>query len=178
MNMNSIFRLKFAYKGEKDNGKIVKKKLEVLAMCVNYTDAEKLAVLLAKNNGMDTFETHEYEIVLTKLSLSNILVNNTLENDGTKVNDLVELFFSGAQDGLFLIKAKFFAKSDDDKDTTEDYLVPGATINEAVTYLKKYLINGCGNMPNDFTISSSKIDNAENLYLTESVYNNKIAKEF
>lgn len=173
MNTNSIFRLKFAYKGEKDGGKITKKKLEVLAQCVNYTDAEKLAATLANINEMDKYEAHEYEIVLTKLNINNILLNDTMENDGDKVNELVELFFSGERDGVFLIKAKFFAMSEGDKETSDDYLVPGSSINDAVTYLKKYLVNTCGRALSDFTISSSKIDNAENLYLTESAYNSK-----
>lgn len=174
MNTNLIFRLKFAYKGEKDDGKLTKKKLEVLAQCVNYTDAETLASQIIKNEEMNKYEECEYEIVLTKLKLENILLNDTMY-DGDEVQNLKELYFSGEQDGIFQIKARFLAKDEGEKDTSDDYLVPGETINDAVTYLKKYLVNVCGYKVAGFTISSSKVDNAENLYLKESVYEKKIA---
>lgn len=170
MDTNSIFRLKFSYKGEKNDGELGKNKLEVLAQCWSYTEAEKLAHSLIKREDMEKYENCEYEIVLTKLSVKDILLNNVLQCEEDKVMNLVELFFSGEQDGIFLIKTKFFGK--EDKDTTCSYLVPGNTINDAVTYLKKYLVNRCGYATSDFIVSSSKIDNAENLYLTESIYNN------
>ena len=173
MDTNSIFRLKFSYKGEKNDGELAKKKIEVLAQCSSYTEAEKLAYFLIKKEKMEKYENCEYEIVLTKLSVNSILLNDVLQREDNKVMGLVELFFSGEQDGMFLIKTKFFGKDEKEKDTSCDYLVPGHTINGAVTYLKKYLINGCGNSESDFTVSSSKIDNVENLYLSEIVYENK-----
>lgn len=174
MNTNSIFRLKFSYKGERKGGELAKKKLEVLAQCCSYTEAEKLAHSLIEKEEMEKYEDCEYEIMLTKLGVNDILLNNVLKGEEEKIMGLVELFFSGEQDGVFLIKTKFFGKSEKEKDTTCEYLVPGSTINEAVIYLKKYLVNRCGNATSDFTVSSSKIDNAENLYLAEDSYSDKM----
>lgn len=177
MKVNQVFELKFAYKTENGDGEIQKKKLKVLAQCTNYTEAEKLVHTLIAIEEMEKFEECTYSISLTNYSVSNILVNTTLQESDDLVMGLTETFFSNEEDGIFVIKVKFFGdKKAKEKDITDNYLVPGANINNAILYLKKFLINKKNYQNCDFTINGSNITNAENLYLVPSVFDSKKAE--
>ena len=56
MKVNQVFEIKFAYKGENEKGELSKKKLNVLAQCTNYTEAEKLAHTLIAIQELEKFE--------------------------------------------------------------------------------------------------------------------------
>ena len=174
MKVNQVFEIKFAYKGENEKGDLSKKKLKVLAQCTNYTEAEKLAHTIIAIQELEKFEECVYSISLTNYSVSNVLVNDALNEANDLVMGLQETFFSNEEDGIFVIKVKFFGdKEAKEKDITDSYLVPGSNINNAILYLKKFLINKKNYQNCDFTINGSNITNAENLYLVPSVYDSK-----
>lgn len=177
MKVNQVFEIKFAYKGENEKGELSKKKLNVLAQCTNYTEAEKLAHTLIAIQELEKFEECIYNISLTNYSVSNVLVNDILNESDDLVMGLQETFFSNEEDGIFIIKVKFFGdKEAKEKDVTDSYLVPGLNINNAILYLKKFLINKKNYQSCDFTVNGSNITNAENLYLVPSVYDSKKAE--
>lgn len=179
MTVKTLFRIKFSYKGEDQKGEITKKKLEVLAECVNYSDAEMLAERLIELEKMNKYEPSEYEITLTKIEVNNVLVNNILNESDDYVKGLSELFFSGEQDSVYSIKVKFFGdKSAKEKDTTSIYLVPGRTIDSAVSYIKKYLVNNKCYALIDFMVIGSALDKAENIYLLPKTYDSKREESF
>ena len=167
MKVNQVFEIKFAYKGENEKGELSKKKLNVLAQCSNYTEAEKLAHTLIAIQELEKFEECIYNISLTNYSVSNVLVNNILNESDDLVMGLQETFFSNEEDGIFIIKVKFFGdKEAKEKDVTDN----------AILYLKKFLINKKNYQSCDFTVNGSNITNAENLYLVPSVYDSKKAE--
>lgn len=177
MKVNQVFELKFSYKGENEDGEMQKKKLNVLAQCTNYTDAEKLVHTIITKEEMEKFEDCSYTISLTNFLVSNILVNDTLQESDDLVMGLTETFFVKEEDGVFAVKVKFFGdKEAKEKDITDTLLVPGSNINNAILYLKKFLINKKGYQSCDFTVMGSNITNAESLYLEPSIFDSKKAE--
>ena len=81
MKVNQVFEIKFAYKGENEKGELSKKKLNVLAQCTNYTEAEKLAHTLIAIQELEKFEECIYNISLTNYSVSNVLSWTVIVND-------------------------------------------------------------------------------------------------
>lgn len=176
MNIKTLFRIKFAYVGEDGKGELGKRKLEALAQCVSYTDAETLAIEIAKKNEMSKYESYDYEIIKTNLNISNVLVNHVLGEEDELVKWLSELYFSGETDGVFPIKVKFFGnKEEKEKDVTEIYLVPEVTINAAIVYLKRFLVEKKQCKLDQFIVIGSSLDKAENIYLSPNVYDEKKA---
>lgn len=174
MKVNQIFELKFTYNGEREDGELAKKKLKVLAQCFNYTEAEQLVQTIIDKYNLEKFDECSYSISVTNYSISNVLVNDVLQEADKLVMKLTELFFKNEEDGLFIIKTKFFGdKAAKEKDITESYIVPGLNINNAIMYLKKWLINKCEYKATDFTILGSNNSNTEYLYLAPSVYDSK-----
>lgn len=177
MKVTSVFRIKFVYSGEEMDGSVVKKRLEVLAQCTTYTEAEKLANVIIERNNMERFDECSYEIILTKIAIGDILYNTVLNEDTTLVMGLSELFFEGELDAIYSIRVKFFGnKEEKTKDTVSEYLVPGETINDAVNYIKKFLKNKRGMADGTFCVLQSKVDNMENLYLMPIVLDAKKAE--
>ena len=171
MNIKTLFRIKFTYVGEDENGEMGKRKLEVLAQCVNYTDAEALTLEIAKKNEMSKYEDYDYEITKTNLNICNMLTNNVLCEEDDLVKGLSELYFSGETDGVFPVKVKFFGnKEEKEKDVTEIYLTPGATMNAAIVYMKRFLVEKKQCKLDSFMVIGSSLDKAENIYLTPSTY--------
>lgn len=174
MNVKTLFRLKFTYMGDDEKGGTEKCKLEVLAQCTNYTEAEMLVNRIIDKNCLERYEECDYEITLTKIEIGNVLVNSVLCEEKEHVMKLSELYFSGEQDGVFPIKVKFFGDKElKEKDVTSIFLVPGVTINTAIVYLKKYLVNKKGYKNDDFIVIGSSLDKAENIYLLPSDYDKK-----
>lgn len=177
MKVNQVFEIKFAHKGENEDGELQKKKLKILAQCTNYTEAEKLATTLITVKEFEKFEECTYTISLTNFAVANVLINDTICESEDKMMGLVETFFAYEENGIFAIKVKFFGNKEAKvKDTTESYLVPGFGINNAINYLRKFLVNKKGYQKCDFTIMGSNLTDAENLYLVPSVFDAKNAE--
>ena len=174
MNIKTLFRIKFTYVGEDEKGEMGKRKLEVLAQCANYTDAEALTLEIAKKNEMSKYEDYDYEITKTNLNICNVLVNHVLGEEEDPVKGLAELYFSGETDGVFPIKVKFFGnKEEKEKDVTEIYLTPGVTMNAAIVYLKRFLVEKKQCKLDSFIVIGSSLDKAENIYLVPDTYDKK-----
>jgi len=164
----SIFRFKFSYTGEKENGDLTKKKLELLAQCANYTDAEKLVNSIIEKREFSRYDECDYEIIKTKIVLGNILLNDSVAEEENITCGLSESFFDDEQAGFFLIKVKIFG-GEDEKDSTEEYLVPASTSAAADRYLKDYMNKKYKMTSDSFKVVSNKLDNADSLFMLPEV---------
>lgn len=162
--MSSIFRLKFAYKYEAETGDVKKTKLEVFVECNTYTEAESLVYAIAKNKSMDRFEDYSYEIIKTKFSTIDFINNHTLANDEVLIENRIEHFFEGENDGFFIIKVKFIAIDEKEKDTTSQYVVCDKSINSATRFIVDHLKSL--NYSN-FVVTDSKLDAADSIFLSK-----------
>ena len=169
--MSTIFRLKFAYKYQNDNGEVKKAKTEAFAECETYTDAEKLVYAIVEQNGWGQFGLPEYEIIKTKYKVKDF-IDNKVTCEDTYGNDLegrVECYFSKDNDGFFVIKVKFIHIDENtgkEKYTSQVFVVAEESINSAIVTLRNYLRRSM----TDFIIVDSKLDPAENIYLFPESY--------
>ena len=164
MLATNLFKIKFAYKGEDEDGGLKKKKLQIICQCVNYTDAEALAMKVMENDGMLKYEHEEPEIIRLKHSVDKLLLNDTMTTCSILVNKLSELYFQGDSDAIFIVKVNIFQDIDSGKGYTEEYMVPEKNGIAAINYVKKYLIHK-GRSSNSFLILSHKIDETESIYM-------------
>lgn len=167
--MNNIYRLKFAYKGVEDDGSVKLFKVECLAECTSYTEAEKVAYAIADRENMSRFDDYTYEIIKTKLTTGQIVDNGTLEHSQTLVCGLTEHFFRGDYDGMFLIKAKSECVDEKGKTkgVTDEYLVCDKTIVSAINCIKQHLQSIAP--ASTTTVLSSKLDMADKLLVSSPI---------
>lgn len=165
----SIYRLKFSYTGEKENGDLTKKKLELLAQCANYTDAEKLVNAIIERGDYSRYGECAYEIVKTKYFLSNVLLNDAVAEEDKVLCGLSESYFEDEQAGFFVLKVKEFAKNEEDKDTTEEFIIPALTSAAADKSLKEYLRAKYDMASDMFKVISNKLDNADSIFMLPEV---------
>jgi len=165
MNLSSLFKIKFAYKAENEKREIEKKKLQVMAYCANYTEAESLAMKLIEKENMAKYECDDPEIIRSKTPLCNVLLNDSMTADNILLNGLSELFFENDGDALFIVKVKIFTDLEKGKSFKTEYILPSTSGISAINYVKKYLLYK-GYRSEEFQILSHSIDATESLYLT------------
>lgn len=168
MNEYSLFRLKLQYKAEnQETGEIEKAKMEILAQCVNYTDAETLVNKLIEQYQMDKLDPCNYEIVKGKFDVSNIVGTPVLQHDNKDVLTcgLLQHFFSENEDGLYAVDTIVFGdKAKKEKDVKTTYYIPANDAGDAQSRAMKILLME-GNQSGNCLVSCVKLDNAEYIYL-------------
>lgn len=182
MNEYSLFRLKLQYKTDnQETGDVEKAKMEILAQCVNYTDAEKVVNKIAKLYNMNKYEPMIYEIVKTKFDATQIVADGVLQTEYMEgVNQkltcgLVQHFFENENEGLFAVDTTIFGnKEEKEKDVKTTYFIPAINVADAHDRAKKVLAYN-GHDLDDCLVSGAKLDKAEYIYLrpstSESLYN-------
>lgn len=177
MNENSIFRLKVQYKAEnQETGEVEKIKLEILAQCVNYTDAEAVMNKVIEQYQMNKFEPCVYDIVRTKFEADDIYGCKAMSaDDGNNLTcGLLQHFFENESDGLYAVENIVFGnKEDKEKDLKRTFFIPAKDTADATSAAIAILQYEGRNM-DDCLISSIKLDHAEYVYLrpktSESIY--------
>ena len=153
-----MFRIKFKWEETNDEGKTVKEKKEVVAQCVNYTDAEKLALNLME---IDNMENAEYEIVKEKFTVSDICIAPSVTDSEDEVCGLAEVFFVEGKSRMYQIKVEFGGEFE--KPTVSLFYVLASSTIDAINWLKKNIaFFGLGS---SYTIKKTSDDNMELLYL-------------
>lgn len=178
MNTKSMFRLKIQYKSEsQETGEIKKTKIEILAQCANYTDAERLVNKLIEHYGMDKFEPCSYDITQCKFEVNAIYGNNILKEESKNLYcNLSCHYFEEKNDGLYAVDVVIFGdKSRKEKDVKDTYYIPASSVAEAMVCAQKILIYNCNYLDNCL-IQNVKLDNAEYIYLASST-SERIYKE-
>ncbi len=177
MKENTIFRLKVQYKSENpETGDLEKTKLEILAQCVNYTDAETLMNKIIEQYDMNKFETCSYEIIKTKFVAGDIYGRTPLiadDNDQLTCG-LLQHFFHNDVDGLYAVETIVFGNKDEkEKDLKRTMYIPAQNVADAMSVANTILIHEGHNL-DDCIIPSAKLDNAVYIYLlpktSESIY--------
>lgn len=163
----AIFRIKFAYKADnQETGSIDKVKSEVLAQCVNYTDAEALAVKLIELEEMSKYEPADYEIIRQKFSHADLELSDKVMNFDTEalVNGLVEHYFIDADSQLYLTKAMlpYIDDNGNEKFTKLEAYVSAKSAVEAINYFRKVLVN---RGDKGFSFKQVKAENVNAIYL-------------
>lgn len=169
MNELSMFRLKMQYKSEvPETGELEKTKLEVLAQCVNYTDAESLTYRIIKQFNMDKFEPCLYDIVKMKLEATDIYGFGEMSVDMSElVCGLYQHYFANEDDGLYAVETIVFGDKElKEKDYKHTYYVPAANVADAMNATRKILSHSYS--LDDCFIPSAKLDKADYIYLRPS----------
>lgn len=104
----TYYRIKMTFPVIGESGKPTKVKADDIVAAVNYTDAEKVAMLLIRNQGRDENGDVEYEIVKTKIDElfpSNLLI---VDHDTVFVGRAYAGFddSEGCTDGLYQVKLR------------------------------------------------------------------------
>lgn len=162
MNSN-LFKIKFSFKERNENGKEIKSKLEVIAQCANYTDAEKLMATLSCEYEMDKIEPFSYEIIKLKLSVHDILYTRAINyQKGELYCGLVQNYFENETSNIYIVNITIFG---DNSNVKAAYCVPAEEAADAIKYVKSKMASNSYN-ESDYAVISAKMDNALELYLT------------
>lgn len=166
MNEFSMFRLKVQHKSENQTtGELEKTRTEILAQCVNYTDAENLVLKIIEQYNMDKFEPCVYDISKAKFEATNILGYDNMKPDTTKTCGLIQHYFESNDDGLYEVETIIFGdKTLKEKDTKITYYIPSSNIADAMNKARQTLRNN-GYSLDSSLIQSAKLDKAEWVYL-------------
>lgn len=129
----SFYKLSFAYKTEDENldGKIVTKKQEFLAECVNYADAEALVIQIAHDYNMNAYEGYEYDI--RKMPKINDIIFNEhfgVDKSSFKNSGQIFLYFSGSE---YLVQVDLKITTGDNKSTKHTVFIPAVSTTEAAS---------------------------------------------
>lgn len=169
MNEYSLFRLKFQYNAEDNETKSINKlKLEVLAQCVNYTDAEAVASDLIRMFDMNKFETCVYEIVKAKFQATDILGTPILKVDNTSLsNALTQHYFENEFEGLWAVEYVVYGdKAAKEKDVKGTLYIPATDMASAMGMARKVIEHNMLDL-SSAQVSCAKIDNVEYIYLRQ-----------
>lgn len=167
MNELSMFRLKLQYKSENQTtGELEKAKTEILAQCVNYTDAESLVYEIIKQYHMDKFEPCVYDIAKAKMETTDIFGTDIMAVDTSYMtNGLYQHYFVKTDDGLYEVETIVFGdKETKEKDLKRTYYIPAIDVADAMNKARGILYDE-GNDLTNCLIPSAKLDKAEWVYL-------------
>ena len=173
MNALSLFKIKFAYKGEKEDGCLEKIKLQVMAACTSYTEAESVAMKIIQNENMAMYECEDPEIVRCKTNVQNILLNDTVVESDTLVCGLSELYFENTGDAFFTVKVKVMSNVENGKSFNAEYLLPAKSSVSAIEMVKSFLVYK-GYRQSEFKIISHRTEATESLYLDPDMIESKM----
>lgn len=181
MNERSIFRLKAQYKADnQETGEVEKVKLEILAQCVNYTDAEAVMNRVIEQCDMNKYEPCVYDIVKTKFEAGDIYGCKAMiaDDDRRLTCGLLQHYFENESDGLYAVETIVFGNKDNkEKDLKRTFYIPAIDVANAMD-LATQILKHEGNKMNECLIPSAKLDNATYVYLrpktSEHIYKSAI----
>lgn len=160
---STLFKIKFAFKETDENGKEVKNKLEVIAQCENYTDAEKLAYALAEDYEMAKIEPFSYEIVKLKFTVHDVIYTDAISYQKEVItHGFIQSYFEDETSNIYVINIVIYGEKGVKVKRT--YCVPAADAASAINYLKNDMASH-GYAKDDYNIVSAKMDNAIEMYL-------------
>lgn len=177
MSVQSIFRLKVQYKkANEETGEVEKAKMEILAQCEDYTDAEAVLYKIIDQYQFDKFEPCTYDIVRAKMLPGNIYGRSPLvADDGGKLTcGLLQHFFENEHHGLYEVNAVVTIDNDLKKVCQKRTIyVPANNVADATSAATEVLKYD-NDTSYDFHMPSVKLDNAALIYLlpetSESIY--------
>lgn len=169
----AIFRIKFVYKtNDPDTGDVEKVKTEVLAQCINYTDAEALAVKLIDMENMCKFEPADYEIVKQKFSHANMELTDEVMgyDNNTLINGLVEHFFEDEDSHIYFVKVTVPVEDLDSgktKNEKHEAYVSAKSAGDALSYFSRILMDAGSKY---IVKKQVRMDEASAIYLTPETH--------
>lgn len=114
----NFYRIKMSWLHTNAEGKEEKLKTEDLVEATCYTEAEKIAHALVREQQRDAIQEPEYEIVKTKVEY--LRMSNILQVDGP-LQSLMYAYFNDAEgctDGLYSVKVRYEEGLNDKGDRT------------------------------------------------------------
>lgn len=175
MATNSLFRLKVQYKRtNQTTGEIEKVKAEILAQCLNYTEAEALMIRIGDWEEFDKFEPYAYEIAKVKFTTDDLFGGEPMCKMGAekKMNGLIEHYFANDSEGIYAVNTIVpGCKEKKTKDKKTTYYIPAKDVAQAMRRAQA-ILQRRGEM--DGIVPSAKLDNATSIYLdsqtSEAIY--------
>ena len=173
---NQMFRLKLTYMAENQTtGEVEKIKDEILAECMNYTDAETLLNKIIETFGMNKLEPVVYEIVKCKFSGTDIYLNALVKCDSEDVPltcGRLNCFFADESHGLYSVDTIVFGDKElKEKDVKKTLLIPAVDTADA-SVLAKQIIMYEGNKSENIAIINVKYDKAGSFYFEPMSFEN------
>lgn len=169
------YRIKTEWTAEKEDGSLMKTKTEELVLAASYTEAEKVAYLIAEDqNRMQYSSSINVEIVKTKIT--EMLYNSTLSHDNELIAGLVCNYFEEGADtgvGFYAVKVMYIEldeKTGKSKRANETIYTPAISNTDAANFVKQFLKE---NETRDFVIRDTKFDKAETILWPAAVQEEK-----
>lgn len=165
------YRIKMQWKGELEDGSLEKVKTEDLVYATSYTEAEQVAyALIDAQNRTKHDEIYSLEIVKTKIS--DMLFNDSLDQDTDRIGDMVYNFFPQIDggEGFYAVKVliiRLDERTAKEKRTYETVYTPATDNHDAAKRVQAYLSS------EEIVIRDVRFDNAESVLWPESVFNQK-----
>ena len=169
--MNStLFKVKFAFVEPNDKGKMKKSKLEIIAQCETYTDAEKLCYKVAEDYEMGKYEPFTYEIVRLKFTTHDVLYNNSIAYDKNLICGLVQNYFENEIENFFIVNVTIFGDEESNsKDAKMQFCVPAVDAVSAINYVINRMA-GNNYRRDEYDITNVKVDGASEAYFTPQTH--------
>ncbi len=170
-----FYRIKTEWTSEREGGALAKVKTEELVYASSYTEAEKVAYVIAENQNRTQFGSINIEIVKTKIN--ELVYNDVLAQDGELTSGLVCNFFEEGEDtgvGLYCVKVMFIdvdEKTGKEKRTNDNIYVPAVSNVEAAQFVRAYLTK-VGEQ-REFIVRDTKFDRAEAILWPTDVHQEK-----
>lgn len=159
----NYYRVKTEWVAENNDGGISKRKTEELVLAANYTEAEKVAYLIAESQERCKLES-SITIDIVKTKIKEMLYNSTLQHDNVMIGGLVHNYFEESDDtgvGLYSVKVVYFEvdeKTGKERHPNETIYTPATSATDAIDFVKKYLNDV---ETRDFIVRDAKFDKAE-----------------
>ena len=155
-----FYLIKFQYMAvDQATGDVKKMKQEILAECLNYTDAEKLAFAYIHDEEMDKFSPCKPEIVRQKVNDIRLNGNTIIEQD--LFNGFSEMYLETNDDHFYQVTANEPVANEDGeiKNIKRVLYIPASSTGEAEEYVLK--------MYCDATVTSTRTVNFRSAFLLQ-----------
>lgn len=171
----NYYRIKTEWTSEKEGGDLAKIKTEELVLATSYTEAEKVAYEMSKDQNRSQFGDVSMDIVKTKIT--ELLYNDNLRQDDNTICGLICNYFEEKEDtgvGLYAVKVMYIVideKTEKEKREHETIYAPASSNTDAANFVEAYLRNV---ETRDFIIRDTKFDKAEAILWPTDVHQNKL----
>jgi hypothetical protein len=175
-NRFDFYRIKTEWVAERNNGDLAKTKTEELVYASSYTEAEKVAYALAKNQSRMQFNS-SVSLEISKTKIDEILFNSTLCTDSDLIAGLIHNYFEEGDDtgvGLYAVKVMYIEldeKTGKEKRSNDTIYTPATSNTNAANCVEQYL-KQCETR--GFIIRDSKFDKAEAILWSPDIHQEKI----
>ena len=173
-----LFKIKFRFKEPNDKGELKRAKLDIIAQCENYSEAEQLAIIIAKDYEMDRSEPYSYEIIKLKLSVNDILYSDTtLDYQKDLVLGLVGTYLNNELADIYIVNILVFENEEiKTKSVKRVFCVPAYNAVGAINQVQSWMASFKYSQ-DEYKVINAKVDGASEIYFKPDTFDKLIKKD-